>query len=170
MKKKAIISLVLIAVMAFGIGAGSFAWFTSQATSTNNEFKAGTLTIDSPGTITADLAEINNIYPSWNKSKTVTVHNSGSLDFKYRISVQPLEGNILYDGETPLQVKINDGSWTNINELGYVELGTIAAGQDGQFDIAFQLPSEADNEYQGASATFTFVFDATQTTNPGYDQ
>lgn len=162
MKKKAIISLVLIAMMAFGIGAGSFAWFTSQATSTDNVFEAGTLTIDSPGTITTDLLEVNNIYPSWNQSNEVTVHNSGSLDFKYRVSVEELTGNILFDGDTPLQVSVNNGTWTDINKLGYVELGTIEAGQDGEFEIAFRLPEEADNDYQNVSANFTFVFDAAQ--------
>lgn len=173
MKKKAIISLVLIAMLAFGIGAGSFAWFTSQATSTDNVFTAGTLTIDSPGTIATSDLGVSNIYPSWNESKTVTVHNNGSLDFKYRMSVQALTENILYDGTTPLQVKVNGGDWENINALGvdgYIELGTIAAGGDDTFTIAFRLPEAANDTYQAASGTFSFVFDATQTTNPGWAQ
>ncbi|MCR4430422.1 MAG: CalY family protein [Tepidanaerobacteraceae bacterium] len=169
MRRNIIISLVLIGLLAFGIGFGTFAYFTSQATSQNNTFTAGTLTIDSPGQLTASLA-VGNIYPGWTTSKTITVHNSGSLDFKYRISVQPLAGNMLYDGATPLQVSINGGAYTNINSLGYVELGNIAAGQDGTFTIAFKLPEAADNSYQGASGTFTFVFDATQTSNPGYSE
>jgi predicted ribosomally synthesized peptide with SipW-like signal peptide len=167
MKRNIIISLVLIGLLAFGIGFGTFAYFTSQATSTDNTFTAGTLIIDSPGTLTAELA-VGNIYPGWTTNKTITIHNSGSLDFKYRISVQPNTGNMLYDGATPLQVSINGGAFTNINALGYVELGTIAAGADGQFTIAFKLPEAANNSYQGASGTFTFVFDATQTTNPGW--
>lgn len=169
MRRNIIISLVLIGLLAFGIGFGTFAYFTSQATSTNNTFTAGTMTIDSPGTLTANLA-VGNIYPGWSTSKTITVHNSGSLDFKYRISVQALTGNILYDGATPLQVSINGGTFKDIDELGNVELGTIAAGQDGTFTIAFKLPEAADNSYQGASGTFTFVFDATQTTNPGWNE
>lgn len=169
MRRNIIISMVLIGLLAFGIGFGTFAYFTSQATSEDNTFATGTLTIDSPGKLTADL-DVGNIYPGWTTSKTITVHNSGSLEFKYRISVQPNTGNILYDGATPLQVSINGGAFTNINALGYVELGTIAAGEDGTFTIAFKLPEAANNDYQNASGTFTFVFDATQTTNPGYSE
>lgn len=170
MKKKAIISLVLIALMAFGIGAGSFAWFTSQATSTDNVFTAGTLIIENPGTITSGMLNVSNIYPSWQESKVVTIKNIGSLDFKCRMSVKPLTGNILYDGSTPLQVSVNDGAYIDIDELGYVDLGQLAAGANGLCTLGFRLPEAANNDYQAASATFEFVFDATQTTNPGWDQ
>lgn len=169
MRRNIIISLVLIGLLSFGIGFGTFAYFTSQATSENNTFTAGTLVIDSPGTITANL-NVGNIYPGWSVTKTVTVTNSGSLDFKYRMSVEELAGNILYDGDTPLQVSINGGDFVNIDEMGYVELGTIAAGHTGTFTIAFKLPEAADNDYQGATGTFTFVFDATQTGNPGWSE
>lgn len=169
MTRNIFISLVLIGLLAFGIGFGTFAWFTSQATSDNNTFTSGTLVIDSPGRLTADL-DVYNIYPGWSKSKTITVHNSGSLDFKYRMSVKALPDNKLYDGPTPLMVKINNGDFKEIDELGNVELGTIAAGQDGTFTITFKLPEAANNDYQEASGTFTFVFDATQTANPGWNE
>lgn len=170
MKKKAIISLVLISLMAFGIGAGSFAWFTSQATSTDNVFTAGTLEIEGPGTITSEMLNVSNIYPSWQESKAVKIKNIGSLDFKCRMSVKPLTGNKLYDGPTPLQVSVNGGAYKDIDELGYVGLGQLGAGKEGSCTIVFRLPEAADNEYQGASATFEFVFDATQTENPGWTE
>lgn len=169
MSKKLIISLMLIGILAFGAGLGTFAYFTSTATSSDNVFETGTLVIDNPGTLTTDL-EVDNIYPTWTTSKTVTVHNSGSLVFKYRMSVTPLTGNILYDGATPLQVSVNGDTWTNIDDLGYVELGQIAAGTEGTFTIGFKLPAEANNDYQDATADFDIVFDATQVENPGYTQ
>jgi predicted ribosomally synthesized peptide with SipW-like signal peptide len=46
MNKKVIISLVLVALMGFGTAIGTYAWFTSQATSNDNVFTAGTLTVD----------------------------------------------------------------------------------------------------------------------------
>ncbi|HYE12649.1 MAG TPA: TasA family protein [Patescibacteria group bacterium] len=45
MNKKVIISLVLVALMGFGTAIGTYAWFTSQATSNDNVFTAGTLTV-----------------------------------------------------------------------------------------------------------------------------
>jgi len=43
--KRLLISLSLIAMMAFAVGMGTYAYFTSQATSTSNAFTAGTLTV-----------------------------------------------------------------------------------------------------------------------------
>lgn len=172
MKKSLLISLVLIGVMAFGLGIGTYAYFTSQATSEDNTFATGTLVIDSPGTLTTAEMGVDNIYPGWSDSRGVTVHNSGSLEFKYRVRVDsdPLVGNPLYDGDTPLQVSFDGVNYTDIDALDYVELGTIAAGGDGTFNIYFKLPEAADNDYQGAEATLTFVFDATQVGNPGWTE
>ncbi len=172
MKKRLFLTLVLVGLLAFGVGMGTFAWFTSTATSTDNVFETGTLDIMGPGEsgIVADMA-VGNIYPSWTSgAKTITVTNSGSLDFKYRISVEALTENILYDGDTPLQVSVNDGDFVDIDEMGYVELGDIDAGQTGTFTIEFKLPQEADNDYQDADATFSFVFDATQIGNTGWTE
>lgn len=168
MKKRALLSLLLIGVLAFGAGLGTYAWFTSQATSTDNVFETGTLKIDDNGNV-QQILEIENIYPSWTSEvKTITVENTGSLEFKYRMSVEALTNNPLYDGDTPLQVKVNDNDFVDINKLGYVELGNIGAGQNGTFTIQFKLPKEANNDYQNARADFTFVFDATQVQNTGW--
>lgn len=171
MKKKAILSLVLVALLAFGIGAGSFAWFTSQATSTNNLFEAGTLKIGDEiagstartvETLTVSTDTLGNIFPGWTSTaKTISVENNGSLPFIYRMSVNA-SNSILYTGATPLQVKIDGGSWTDIDALGYVEFPQVAAGATGQFTIQFMLPTGANDDYQGAEADFTFVFDAKQ--------
>lgn len=170
MKFRVLISFVLIGLLAFAAGLGTVAYFTSTATSTDNTFTAGTLNIASPGTISSSLP-VGNIFPGWESgTKTVTVSNTGSLDFKYRISVAALTGNRLYDGVTPLQVSVNGGDFKDISKLGYVELGTIAAQGTGTFTIAFKLPATADNAYQGATGTFQFVFDATQTNNTGWNQ
>ncbi|MFA5523529.1 MAG: TasA family protein [Tissierellales bacterium] len=165
MSKKALLSLLLIGVLAFGAGLGTFAWFTSQATSTDNVFETGTLIIGENEEI-EHILTVENIYPSWESEvKEIEVKNTGSLEFKYRMSVEALIGNLLYDGTTPLQVKVDNGEFTDINDLGYVELGTIKPSETGTFEIQFRLPQEADNEYQDAQASITFVFDATQVNN-----
>jgi len=168
MNKKLIISLVMIGVLAFGLGLGSYAWFTSTATSSDNLFETGTLVIDVDSPVIA-VEEFNNIYPSWNSGlETYAVRNEGTLDLKYRMTVEGPEGNMLFDGVTPIQVSINGKAYVDIDEAGTVEIGQIAAGQTDGLELQFRLPAEADNEYQDETASFTFVFEATQVDNPGW--
>lgn len=170
MNKKLVISLVLIGVLAFGLGLGSYAWFTSTATSSNNLFETGTLVIDVDSPIIT-VADFSNIYPSWNSGvKEYEVRNEGTLDLKYRMRVEGTAGDRLFDGATPLQVSINGGTFVNMNQVETVYIGEIAAGAAGGLELRFRLPSEADNEYQNETASFTFVFEATQVDNPGWSE
>lgn len=183
MKKKAIISLVLVAMLAFGIGAGSFAWFTSTATSANNVFAAGTLEIANPGdgVFSIGVAEVNNIYPTWTGSQTITVKNTGSLDFMYRLANITLKSfsakngvaqDILFNGTNGLEVSFDNTNWVKANAVANKDFGTIAANatkdNTATFTIYYRLPQDANNDYQGASATLNFNFLATQTQNTGW--
>ncbi len=175
MNRKLLTGILAIALICACAGVGTMAYFTSRVESGDNVFTTGTLVIDSPGALTAEM-DVDNIYPGWFEDKDITVKNSGTIPLKYRISVQPLTGNIFYDGKKPLQigiVKPTDPP-TKLPKLGRidwmkpVEIGTIPAGGSSTFNITFYLPKEANNDYQGKSATFTFVFDATQTANQGW--
>ncbi len=170
MNKKLIVSLALIGVLAFGAGLGSYAWFTSTATSSDNLFETGTLVINVDSPIFAE-ADFSNIYPSWNSGvKTYEIRNEGTLALKYRMTVQGDEGELLFDGPTPLQVKINDNDFVDIDQAGTVYIGEIEAGQTDGLQLQFRLPEEADNDYQEENASFTFVFEATQVENPGWNE
>ena len=89
MNKKVIISLVLIAVMAFGTAFASYAWFTSNATSGNNVFTAGTIALDvndeTDGSFDIALNNGGLVQPGdpltngTNGFATITVKNSGTL-------------------------------------------------------------------------------------------
>lgn len=170
MNKKLAISLILIGVLAFSLGLGSYAWFTSTATSSDNLFETGTLKIDVNSPVIT-VADFSNIYPSWNSgAKTYDVRNQGTLNLKYRMTVQGEAGELLFDGPTPLQVKINDNDFVDIDQAGTVYIGEIEAGQTDGLNLQFRLPSDADNDYQDESASFTFVFEATQVDNPGWNE
>lgn len=170
MNKKLVISLVLIGVLAFGAGLGSYAWFTSTATSSDNLFETGTLVIDVDSPLVT-VADFDNIYPSWNSGvKDYAVRNEGTLDLKYRMRVEGPAGNLLFDGPTPLQVSIDGAPFVDIDQAGTVEIGQIAAGQTDALQLQFRLPEEADNDYQEETASFTFVFEATQVDNPGWNE
>ena len=86
MSKKAMVSLLLIGLMAFGAGIGTYAWFTSQATSTGNTFTAGTLTVglDHGDTVELNLGDTGNMQPGdVTEQIEVMVTNDGSLDLAY---------------------------------------------------------------------------------------
>ena len=170
MKKKAIISLVLIAMLAFGIGAGSFAWFTSQATSADNVFTAGTLEIKANETVQFSK-DISNIYPVWSDSNTIKISNTGTLPLKFRVSMTTSNDTGLFSGNHPLQIKINDGEWVNVGAIQPEEFNTpLAAAGETDLVMSYRLPEGADNSYQGKAGTLNFTFDATQTENPGWTQ
>lgn len=184
MNKKLLISLVMIGVMAFGAGIGSYAWFTSNATSTDNVFETGYLEITGPDTMVgASWNTPSNIYPSWTSGEqTITVTNSGTLDLRYRIGlVAPTELSVdeeeLLDA---LEVRIENAAGTNLTDVsgdGFVslgaltptEIGSIVAteGVDtGTFGIEFRLPSTVGNELNivgGVDLDVDFLFEATQT-------
>lgn len=160
MKRRGMLSLIMALVLVVSAAFGTYAWFTSTPTSTNNVFKTGTLVLNSPGTITSNML-VSNIYPGWSESKTVTISNSGTLDLKYKMSIQPIN-NILYNGTTPILVTVNGQGPVEMNKLGEIYLGEIPANDDGTFVIGFRMPTTAGNAYQNKSANFTFNFTAAQ--------
>ncbi len=173
MSKKALLSLLLIGVLAFGAGLGTYAWFTSQATSTDNVFETGTLVIDNPGNgeFTSGILAVDNIYPSWTGNKTITITNSGSLDFQFRLNNITLKGSnddagILYNGSNGLEVSFDNATWYKANAVSNIVFGTITATEDTQnITVYYRLPSAANNDYQGKTAELEFNFLATQVGN-----
>lgn len=183
MNRKVILSLLLVGVLAFGAGIGTFAYFTSSTSSTGNTFTAGRLVITNwnPGNFVAGL-NVRNIYPGFiSPLHTVEVHNEGTLPLKYKISVNESD-SILYTGTYPLQVRIVQGGtavreWVDIDRMREVELPQSIQPDDpatpdvdegiGRFEIQYRMPEKAGNDYQGATADLTFVFNATQVENYG---
>ncbi|WP_202708156.1 TasA family protein [Sporosalibacterium faouarense] len=94
MKKRLVLSLLLVGLLAFSAGMGTFAWFASQATSSNNTFAAGTLTVSLEGQDTEqnDFSIDGPIQPGDIVTRdsngdpgyaTIEIVNSGSLDLGY---------------------------------------------------------------------------------------
>lgn len=97
MSKKAMVSLLLIGLMAFGAGLGTYAWFTSQATSAGNTFSAGNLVVDlndNARNETFDLGVIGNMQPGDKTGEAVFEFlNTGSLNLAWfgRFVVEPVD-------------------------------------------------------------------------------
>jgi predicted ribosomally synthesized peptide with SipW-like signal peptide len=176
MNKKVIISLVLVALMGFGTAIGTFAWFTSQATSDANTFKTGTLSIGGlAGTSALRTFTLSNLYPGLEGSKSdyITVKNNGSINLQYSVSANYDTGD--GTGYAPLyniaKVKVTKASGDvvyngNLNALNKALVNaTLPVGKSETLNFTVSLPDETNNDYQGKTAKVNFVFDATQNRN-----
>ncbi|MCY6483354.1 SipW-dependent-type signal peptide-containing protein [Clostridium aestuarii] len=131
-------------------------------------------------------------------SNDFAISNTGSLTLQYRLTkVEAPETSILYYGDGPVnseeyscsglkmrierktKAKDENGnfiyepitdhdSYTNIDAMMNVHLGTLATTASATYRIAYFLPKEADNSFQdqGTQDDLTFTFEATQGNNP----
>lgn len=172
--KRSILKISLLVLIPFMIIISfTSAWFYSKTVSKQNIFKAGTLIIRNPGQIVSE-EEFKNICPGWRDgNKAITIINDGTLNLKCRLAIRNNNENKLYTGEYPLNMA---AAYTDIDELKpmdeikYINIGTIKKNQSKILNMTFSLPEYAGNEYQGASANMDFVFEATQENFPfNYD-
>lgn len=169
MNRKSIAALAIAAVMTVGVGASSYAWFTSQATSVNNTVQTGTLAIGGTnGSTTLKTFTLDNLYPGaeGSKSDSITIKNNGTINLQYKVSSK-FKGGVdnLYN---VAKVKVTKASGEvvyngNVNGLnGYLANSNLAVGSSETLEFVVSLPDDADNQYQGKTAYVDFVFDASQ--------
>lgn len=178
MKKRLVLIMILIGLLAFGIGMGTYAWFTSSVTSTNNVFKTGKLEIKNPGNgvFASGILNVDNIYPGWTGQKNITITNAGTLAFKFKLKDITLksssnEGEILYNGANGLRVSFDDQKWYKVKDItNYVFDKQINKGESKTITVYYKLPKAAGNAYQGKSVTLEFNFEATQIENTGWSE
>lgn len=180
MKTRVIISLVLIGILAFGAGFATVAYFTSQATSEDNVFETGTLIIGVPNAgSNSGVFDIGNWQPGDSETADITVNNLGSLPMKYRLRAEfSDEGEEAAALKDILDAVITKGDTVIFSgKLSALAAGVVvnedfAAGASEVLTFTISMPVDAGNEYQGASATAKFIFDATQTnrTDDGWDE
>lgn len=169
MNKKSIAALALAAVMTFGVGASSYAWFTSQAKSTNNTIQTGTLAIGLAGTSAQYPFTLNNLYPGIEGSKTghITVKNNGSINLMYKISSVYAGGDQNLYNIADLKITTSAGAPIFSDKLYKLSTAlanvTLPVGKTETLNYTVSLPGEeTGNYYQDKVAYINFVFDAAQ--------
>lgn len=97
MSKKVLISLMLVGILAVGAGFATFAWFTAEVSSENNEFTVGTFELNNGTDVDyGAIVDIDNAEPGVLSGESIfTITNTGSLDMYLR---------------TMLNLNITDGS------------------------------------------------------------
>lgn len=122
MKKRLVLTLMLIGLLAFGAGLGTYAWFTSTATSTDNVFETGTLNLDVNNNngepFALNLGTINNMQPGdLTDEVSVNIKNDGSLDLVWF-------GKIILLGDTKLAeaLYVEDMKMEFLDKDGYSDI------------------------------------------------
>lgn len=182
----------LIGVMAYG-ASGSAAWFTDQESIVGNTVTAGEVDISINPEGSTHPFTVSNLMPGdWTTNYNLGVYNSGStVPVKYRITsdfvsdtaggfynliqvraghtfagtpgnwCQEGSGLIKYDG--PLYL-------LDVNSIDDGISDTLGLNITHVWQFCFGLDESTTNVYQGASATFDIVVDATQEDNPGWSE
>lgn len=172
--------LVIVAMMAVVAGATS-AVFTSQALVAGNTFATGALEIRINGQASIPGFNVTNAIPGDSESGQFGVNNYGQPWFAgpstlpakiLKISAVNTGGSAYLYNKLDVVVEANRGwpTWMpvysgSLSGLANADLldgrwTELAAGNSEDVRYTVTLPLDADNSYQGLSATFDFVVDA----------
>jgi predicted ribosomally synthesized peptide with SipW-like signal peptide len=188
MTKKKLTIMAIAMVLCLALIGGAYAYFTDSVTTSAN-FTAAKVDISKlPANKTFT---IGNMAPGvWSSPERLDIYNSGStIPVKYLITAAANSESVAGFADR-IYVRVrhthagtpNEGSWPIVYEGKLKDLridstatpGVIAPSLDVNithvYVYEFKVAESAGNVYQNANATFTVVFDATQTNNPGWGQ
>jgi predicted ribosomally synthesized peptide with SipW-like signal peptide len=155
---KILASLLMIGVVAAMVGAGTWALFTGEATSTGNTFTSGSLGIGAGASTYS--ANIGNIAPGESATVTLDVSSLGTLPLDYSIT-PVLSGDIILGGA-------NDPYVSSITVDGNPYIDPESLSEVGGSDVSdtvvvtITLPSDANDAYQGLNGDLAITFEADQ--------
>lgn len=86
MNKKALVSLVLTGVLTAGVAIGSYAWFTSTATSTTNKIQTGILQFSLGQNVKSGIEQPISISTKAQPGQTLTVDKDG-IPGKFKVEI-----------------------------------------------------------------------------------
>ncbi|WP_315905986.1 hypothetical protein, partial [Priestia koreensis] len=118
---------------------------------------------------------ITNMVPGDFAAKTVTIQNTGNVDFTYVVgTINTGSTNLWTDKTNGLQVEIKKGATTYysgpVSDVSTNPASPLSlpVGQNDVLTIKVTLPISADNTFQMLTEVITFTFQATQL--PGQDR
>ena len=107
------------------------------------------------------LFDISNMKPGDWAPRTLTVINSGSKDFEYRMELQN-NGDLKLFNELVLEVKsadqqLYDGKLADFTSMANRKL---ISGSEENLELTIRFPEHLGNDFQGVQSAFTFAFTA----------
>jgi predicted ribosomally synthesized peptide with SipW-like signal peptide len=190
-RRRLVLGLAALSVSAVGLtSVVTGAFFTDQATATNNTFTTGT--VDLTATPTTSVVSLPSMAPGDVVTAPLTVNNAGTLAYRYSVlstttsSTPDLAAQLDLTVKTGVTACTTAGfSATGVVAYGPADLGslagtkvigdaatgqqtgdrTLAAGANEVLCLQVSLPSATGNTYQAKTTTATLTFDAEQTAN-----
>jgi spore coat-associated protein N len=151
------IAIVQMAIGVLLVGGTSIAFFSDTAEQHANTFSSGKLIVSLNNNHDNQFIDISNLQPGESGSSTFTISNPGTLDFSYQIEIHP--SGTLTEGAHPLSITLQDSQG---NQLPLNAKRNLSPGQEETLEVIWQLPIDAGNEYQGASAHLSLYVRASQ--------
>ncbi|MFH1990587.1 MAG: TasA family protein [Patescibacteria group bacterium] len=150
---KIVAVLLIIGLNWVGLSAvvGTFTYFNDTETAEQNVYMVGSLdmALTSAGNFFPQLT------PSQNSSRDITVANQGSLDFRYKVKINNLSGNLSFCNNLNLKATLNSGILYDGSLAGFKIATTTNLGA-----INFTASSNAHGFNQACN--FDLVFTAWQ--------
>lgn len=155
-----IATFISISLGAMLIGGFTAAKFISVAQASAGAFVSGDMevTLDHPEDV--PYFNLTNIAPGDHDSTEIVVSNTGTIDMDYVLNLNISGG--LAEGEHPLVFLVYDNAG---NSVDLMSKRTLSAGEQEVLIIEWQMPEEAGNEYQNATAQLDIRVIAEQRAN-----
>lgn len=143
MTTKMAMSVLVITVAMAMVGMGTFAYFSDNATSSGNNFAAGSLDISTGSASWTSPGQMN-MYPGDSQTFALVLNNAGTLPLDWSATA-------VIDNESCFDVSIAPTSGSD-----------LAAGGNAAVTATVSMPGAADNSCQLAAGVLTINVAATQ--------
>ena len=182
MNKKILLSILSITVLLTLVGIGTYALFSDTATSTGNQFQAGTMNLQVNGAEQLQAFSYTSISPGWSHTETYTVTNVGNVQGRATFVASSLveSGGVLTSAEQPVDpgnagnlgadvhviatvdgASAYNGTLAGFAASGAQDLGIVSGGQSETVVVTFSVDPSVGNEIQGDSVKFDLGFGLT---------
>lgn len=190
MNKKKLSALLLAGILTAGVVGGTFAWFTSKDTVTNQFATTGTDEPNNPDAgikIEEEFEKPENVLPGTETNKDVRVKSTAKYDQFIRVKFEKKFIKTNGDGtKTDVTDKLDtslielnftnylkdtkaEGTWFEGEDGYYYYIGKVAGGSYTNMLLdSVTLSSNAGNEYKNLEFDVTVVADSIQSSNEAY--
>ena len=178
MNKKKLSALLLAGTLTAGVVGGTFAWFTSKDTVTN-QFATGGTNDDDKNTgidIWEKFEKPTNVVPGTTTDKLVQVKNTSTYDQFIRVKITPkwekdgLDASYLGLNFVEGSLGNEQGQWLKDGDY-YYYIGKVAGGKFTNTLLeSVTLSKNAGNEYKNQKYQVVVDADSTQADNGAYKE
>jgi hypothetical protein len=138
------------------------AYFYDTASVEKNVFSAGTLDIFAEWQDDGNF-HIEEILPGGSETRFFRVDNEGSLNLRYRVSIDGANEEVC----DVLEYSVFDGVYSGVlSEFAVPERSIVSGGDFDIWKLEISLPEDVSEDIQGGVCEFSFVIDAWQENLP----